>query len=390
MKRMHELCRLNTTTIVEVARNAVRQKRQRHLEHAVRVNAARFCLAPNVQSFTNKELAALLGLAPRTLRQWQKEYVCESLQPHSLGRPLQRAGVAERNEVIEVLDTLGPATGLPTLQEYFPALARAELADILCRYRRVWRKLNLHAAHRLRWPVIGRVWAMDFTDPPRAIDGLYPHLLAVRDLASGAQLLWLPVFDMTAATARNALASLFAGHGAPLVLKIDNGSAFIDAGFLALLSQAEVIPLFSPPRLPKYNGSAESGIGSLKTRTEVQATHHGRPGQWTCADAATAREQANATCRPRGTQGPTAVVLWQTRTTITTDERQRFLTAIQSRRLEARHEANKTVDQLLPPGETRSLDRKAIRRALVELGYLVFRRRRIPLAFKNKKMTNIT
>jgi hypothetical protein len=45
-----------------------------------------------------------------------------------------------------------------------------------------------------------------------AIDGRFPYLLAVRDLASGY-----------------VLAQLFAQYGPPLLLKLDNGSAFRDA-----------------------------------------------------------------------------------------------------------------------------------------------------------------
>ena len=39
----------------------------------------------------------------------------------------------------------------------------------------------------------GTVWAVDFAQAPQPIDGVYPYLLAVRDLASSKQLLWLPV-----------------------------------------------------------------------------------------------------------------------------------------------------------------------------------------------------
>ena len=53
----------------------------------------------------------------------------------------------------------------------------------------------------LTWPVTGSVWAIDYAEPPAPIDGRYDALLAVRDLASGMQLLWQPV---EAATGDNA------------------------------------------------------------------------------------------------------------------------------------------------------------------------------------------
>ena len=311
------------------------------------------------------------------------------MQVHVLGRPLLRASVEERNQVIDLLDELGPATGLPTLRDCFPALARAELADLLRRYRRVWKKLNTQLLHRLRWPIPGRVWAMDFADAPRPIDGLFPHLLAVRDLASGQQLLWLPVPHLTSRVVEPALASLFALHDAPLVLKMDNGSAFLADDLQDFFAGAGVIPLFSPPYFPQYNGAIEAGIGSLKTRTEAQAVLQGHPGHWTWNDTAAAQLQATTTARPRGERGPTADDLWRQRAAITTSERELFQVTLERRRLQARLESPQPPQQTLSQRDHRALDRKAISRTLVELGYLLFSRRRIALPIKNQKVTNI-
>src|SRR5262249_36803615 len=136
----------------------------------------------------------------------------------------------------------------------------------LRRYRRIWRRRRRLLLHRLHWRRPGTVWAIDFTEPQQPIDGCYPRLLAVRDLASGYQLLWLPVADESEDTAIPALQALFRQHGAPLVLKSDNGSAFIGERLALLLQSLQILPLFSPPRLPSYNGSCEAGIGSMKTR----------------------------------------------------------------------------------------------------------------------------
>jgi hypothetical protein len=70
---------------------------------------------------------------------------------------------------------------------------------------------------------------------------------------------------------------LFVRHGAPLVLKADNGSAFIAEATRDFLSLVGVNLLFSPPHTPRYNGSIEAGIGSLKTRTERHACRASRP-----------------------------------------------------------------------------------------------------------------
>jgi hypothetical protein len=84
------------------------------------------------------------------------------------------------------------------------------------------------------------------------------------------------------------------------VLKSDNGSAFIAEAVEVLLQRWNVWQLFSPVRLPSYNGSCEAGIGSMKTRTHYQSALRGCPGEWSCDDVEAARLQANHTARPWG------------------------------------------------------------------------------------------
>ena len=57
----------------------------------------------------------------------------------------------QRNEVIRLIDELGPGIGLPTLRLEFTGMAQAELEDILRRYRRVWRKRNQRPIRVLHW-----------------------------------------------------------------------------------------------------------------------------------------------------------------------------------------------------------------------------------------------
>ncbi len=89
-----------------------------------------------------------------------------------------------------------------------------------------------------------------------------------------------------------------------MVLKRDNGSPFVAGVTRALLAQWQVIPLYSPPGRPQYNGAIEAGIGALKARTHYQAVRQGQPGEWTLADAEAARQQANTLGRPWGAHGP--------------------------------------------------------------------------------------
>ena len=159
---------------------------------------------------------------------------------------------------------------------------------------------------------------------------------------------------------------------------------------LALLHQAGVQPLFSPAYTPSYNGSIEAGIGSLKARTEVHASRQDHPGQWTWDDVAAAQEEANATARPQGECGPTPDQTWAGRRAPTAADRALFQQAVERCRHEVRVEESYPEQGPLPEPDQRRLDRKAIRRALEERGYLLYSRRRIPLPFTKKKVANIT
>jgi transposase InsO family protein len=307
-----------------------------------------------------------------------------------LGRPIVVAPRAQRNAVFELLEELGPGIGLATLRAAFPGMVRAALDDFLQRYRRLWRKLHQQSMFVLHWPVVGRVWAIDFHGPRPAIDGLYPHLLAVRDLSSGQQLLWLPVADATAATVVEALRGLFTHYAPPLVLKSDNGSAFGATAVQELLEQRGVKNLFSPPQMPRYNGSIEAGIGSLTSRTEQFAARRGYPGDWTWDDAAAARLQANATARPRGLRGPSPEELWAGRTPITMSEREGFQQTATVLFEEIAAASEGRPAHMSEEMHRRAMDRQAIRRALEEHGYLYFTRRRIPLPIRRRKAASIT
>jgi len=369
--------------------------RQRHLERAVRDNVVDFTMQTRAEGWPAAALAAAMRLAERTLRHW-----CQTLHHVSwslglLGRPTKRAPLSIRQDLLEVLDELGPGVSVAELRDQFPEMGRRELEDFLARYRRVWRRQHHEAVYILRWPQPGTVWAMDFTQLPSPIDGLYKYLLAVRDLASGMQLLAWPMRDMTEPTARQALASLFAAHGAPLVLKTDNGSAFRAQHAQEFLRGCGVTSLFSPPRLPRYNGAIEAGIGSLKTRIERQATHQGHPGVWTWDDIETARIEANATARLRGLSGPTPAQLWAARYPLSADTRLHFQATVACYRQAEIEQATGAGPGVLPGTDWDSMwtqpefageDRRSVRRALESCGYLLYSRRRLGLPIPGSKM----
>ena len=322
-----------------------------------------------------------------------------ALEDRPAGRPARQPNAAEE-EIAQLrgrIAELEADIGVPALQQMFPHLARAAIEDLVRRYRRVWRRRHKQPIHVLHWTRPGAVWALDFHGPRAGIDGVFPYLLAVRDLASGQQLLWQPIADMTADTARSAFRSLVAQHGAPLVLKSDNGSAFIAGEFAREIAGFDVRILYSPPRTPKYNGAIEAAIGSLTSRTEQHATRGGHPGHWTWDDVEAARLQANATSRPHDAKGSCPDELWANRTAITDGERRSFDELVQrkieglqaAQELEQRQgSATDNSDRVAP--DDRATQRKAIRSALVEQGILYYSRKRIPLPIPRKKTAIIS
>src|SRR5262249_17679616 len=194
VNRLRDLCgRPASDLSVLPRRGPARQRRQREREHHVRNRVVELAQWGNARGWTRHEIADRLQLAPRTMRQWQFDRCRPRRRLLSLGRPTCCSSPGQRNAVIALLAEVGPAIGVPTLFGCFPWRPRRELADLLQRYRRVWRRRHRQALHVLHWQVPGSVWAMDFSEKPWPIDGLYRYLLAVRDLASGQQLLWQPV-----------------------------------------------------------------------------------------------------------------------------------------------------------------------------------------------------
>ena len=220
----------------------------------------------------------------------------------------------------------------------------------------------------LRWNRVGAIWALDFCFPPAPIDARFPCVLAVRDLASGAQLLALPCPDREAHRIVTALDHLFAIYGAPLVLKTDNEFDSVRLG--AFLDQNRVIHLLSPPQFPRYNGAVEAGIGSLKTYTFYEAAKHGHAREWSSNDLEAGRLRANELARPYGFSGPSPEECWNTHHPIPEEDRAAFQAAVQKRQSTARRRLG--LLPIIPLGrrERRAVQRSAIALALVDQGLL--------------------
>jgi transposase InsO family protein len=253
-------------------------------------------------------------------------------------------------------------------------VGRSELARMLARYRRVYRARYRHRGWQLTWFGAGRVWTMDFVE--RDVDLQFPAILAIRDLASGFQLAWLPVTAETAEVVIEVLGKLFQRFGAPLVLKSDNGSAFIARLLAAFLAKQFVIQLFSPRRRPSYNGAGERSHRTLELHTEAEAQRQGRPGDWSTADLEQAQTRNNDFDRPWGADGLTATGVWERRSPISEAERVEFQQTVEINRRAVRTRRGVGDDKSLNHYARAKIDREAVRDALIAHGYLTMERAR--------------
>jgi hypothetical protein len=325
-----------------------------------------------------------LRVSERSLRRWsgrQRRVVAR-------GRPVIRPPLAVRRDVLAQLAEGGPGVSVARLRAAFPHVPRAELVDLRGRYRRLCRQRGRGRMARLTWTQAGVVWAADFAWPPEVIEGRYARLLSVRDLASGMQLAWGPVSGESAAETCGVLTGLFREHGAPLVLKVDNGPAFRSEGLESMLSPYGVVVLYSPAYTPSYNGSVEAGVGAMKGRTEVQAWRRGVSGSWTWEDLEAARQEANRANVCRRESSPTRAQVWASRPRLGEEAR----AGLRAEVLRQRPKKSSPEAEVLEGSVLgrRCSWRVVLRRALVALGYLVLSWRRIPLPIKSQKTDKIT
>jgi hypothetical protein len=390
-------------------RGFVVQKDRRELERSVRIDALAFSHWVERQGASSRDAAGKLRLKPGTLASWERRWQENRLALEPRGRPCHHSDWVDRQNMFAIFYLAGPGVGIPTLRAFFPTTPRSELEHMLARYRHLHLRRNKVLLHVLRWTKPGTVWAMDFAKPARPVDGIYPYVFVVRDLASGNMLLSLPVLSREITHVVAALSALFAQYTPPLVLKSDNEfdtwsalEALKRHGFkpeegaalqelAKLLEKHGVIPLLSPSYYPEYNAAIEAGIGSFKTRAHHEAARHGHPDQWNCDDVEAARLQANELARPWGHDQDTPDIAWAERQPINQLQRAAFAAALR----QAETELTQTKGQQLLPGmplgpkDVASIRREAISRALTAQGFLCVRRRRFTLPIKRSCLSNI-
>ena len=141
--------------------------------------------------------------------------------------------------------------------------------------------------------------------------------------------------------------------------------------------------------MPRYNGACEAGIGAAKRRTEIIAAQHGRDAYWSANDLYAAQLWGNEASYPGGFAAGTPAQHFAQRTAITENERDTLHATVveyeQSYNDAACTAGNALTDRLLAVHH-----RRAVRHALVELGYLDITRRSIPQPLHAAKCARIT
>jgi transposase InsO family protein len=375
---------MNPNTRQPLKRGWPAQQPRREAERDARLRAVAFDHWALQNGVRQGAAAQQLGLAPGTMAFWKHRRHENNLAARPLGRPCHRSRPQLRNKSIDFMRFVGAGVTAAAVQAAFPDLARREAENLRNRFRHLWELDHQRAIHVLHWHHPGAVWAMDHTGPLPAIDGRWPYILAVRDLASGCQLAWLPVLDETAETTINALQWLFLKHGPPLVLKSDNGSGFIAAAMRRVLDRWDVRSLFSPPYTPEYNGSIEAGNGALKPHTQEEAARQGRDGHWTADDAEAARRMANEMTYPDGPRGPTRHASFRSAPPTMLEARAAFGRTVEQEQTQERLKQGYPLDTDLGHSDQAQIDRVAIGCALVEHGFLTFTRRSITPSIKTQ------
>ena len=158
-------------------------------------------------------------------------------------------------------------------RQYQTQISRRELAILIATVRRALAQQHQAALCHITWQVPGLVWSLDDTELARS-----PHqvlrLHQVQELASRYKFRPWVGERILGETVAEHLEQLFRQHGAPLVLKRDNGGNLNQHAVDVVLARYLVVPLNSPRQYPPYNGGMERAVREVKAplRAKLRAS----------------------------------------------------------------------------------------------------------------------
>jgi hypothetical protein len=222
-------------------------------------------------------LCGCVGVPYGTFRRWQARLAQQQPTRVRPGpkkvMPLQ---LAELRGAVDGLDhgaQRSRGTGA-LCRQYQAQISRRELGALVTTARRALTAARQAALCRITWHAPGVVWSLDDTELAR-VNGHSLCLHQVQDLASRYKFLPWVEEQIVGETVAARLEQLFLQHGAPLVLKRDNGGNLNQAAVDAILARYWVMPLNSPRQYPPYNGGMERAIREVKAPLRAQLHRNG-------------------------------------------------------------------------------------------------------------------
>lgn len=168
-----------------------------------------------------------------------------------------------------------PTLGLPRLRRLAGSPPKNATATYIRRLKTLLARRRRRRWCRVQWLVPGAVWAIDGTWLDRPVPAFGRRALIVVDLHRRKTLALQSVRGERAADVRALLLRLVARHGPPLVLKADNGSAFIARCVAELCGEHGITLMHSPVRCPRWNGTCEVSGRWAKVRALAAAVARG-------------------------------------------------------------------------------------------------------------------
>lgn len=221
---------------------------------------------------SQKELARVLEVDPRTVRNWRKKKSFPKLgRPAHGERAHRRAFWIVGREYLRqgrcgskgIDEALGDSVATRLVQQYTRVFKSCE--------KRHERRRILPRRKAIEVLAKNAIWVQDGCQIGRRSDGTAIESQIVKDRGS---LITVGLTTGKPARGREVvglLAQLKEARGLPLVLGSDNGSAYVCEETQTYLRHEKVIHLPSLPRTPQHNGSAEVGIGEIKRCAQLKA-----------------------------------------------------------------------------------------------------------------------
>jgi transposase InsO family protein len=216
---------------------------------------------------SGRRLCPRVGLSRATFCRWRQRRRCGQLLlltpgPAKTG-PLPLALLRAPIQDLTHGRRRTQGTG-PLYQQHRQGISRRTLGDLVRQARRHHHEQLRLLTQHITWFRVQTVWALDATEWRTVPTGAKLQVLATSDLASRYGLGLQPEPQLTGDRVAEHLLALIRQHGPPLFLKRDNGSVLRTEAVQAVLAQAGILPLDSPPYYPPYNGAIENYIGQVK------------------------------------------------------------------------------------------------------------------------------